>query len=229
MNEKITGNPLLNRPVKWYGYVALVLGILFFSGLLDNFLGGVLDFNTLLGTFGKLGKLTEGSGSLASNFVGTGGDGAKNALMQSISCWPAVMLALAIISVIEHYDGLAAAQRLLTPILKPLLGISGSAGLALVGSLQSADAGAAMTNEIYNLQLISEKERNIFTAFQFTGGACITNMLLIGAVFLPVISNIGMKIGIPFIVVFCGKILSANIVRFLEGRWEKKALKASEK
>ncbi len=226
MNDK---NPQLDvkkeEPVKWYGYVVLIVGILFFSGFLDGVLGGVLDFNTLLGSVGKLGTLTEGSGSLASNFRGTGGTGAKDGFMMALTVIPTVMFALAMVAVIEHFDGLRAAQKLLTPILRPLLGIPGIAGLALISSLQTADAGSGMTNDLYQAGLINEKERNIFVAFQYTGGAPITNLLLIGAVFFGIMEGSGVSTALPMAVVFGGKILSANIVRILENGGFKKAKK----
>ena len=47
--------------VKWYGYLVLFLGILFFSGLMKDAPGPLkaLDFNNVLGSFGKLGTLSE--------------------------------------------------------------------------------------------------------------------------------------------------------------------------
>ena len=50
------------------------------------------------------------------------------------------MLAMGLIEVVEHYGGLKAAQKLMTPILRPILGIPGICGIALVSSLQSTDA-----------------------------------------------------------------------------------------
>lgn len=53
--------------VKWYGYIALLVGILFFSGLFQKAPGALkaLDFNNVMGSFGTLGELTKGSGTLA--------------------------------------------------------------------------------------------------------------------------------------------------------------------
>ena len=61
--------------VKWYGYIALLVGILFFSGLFQKAPGALkaLDFNNVMGSFGTLGELTKGSGTLAENFRGVGG------------------------------------------------------------------------------------------------------------------------------------------------------------
>lgn len=48
--------------VKWYGYIALLVGILFFSGLFQKAPGALkaLDFNNVMGSFGTLGELTKG-------------------------------------------------------------------------------------------------------------------------------------------------------------------------
>lgn len=224
MNDK---NPQLDvkkeEPVKWYGYVALIAGVLFFSGCLKGVLNGVLDFNTLLGEFGKMGELSEGVGSLAADFRGIDGSGARDGFLMALSVVPTIMFALAMVSVIEHFDGLRAAQKLLTPILRPLLGIPGICGLALISSLQSADAGAGMTNELHRQGLMTNTERNTFTAFQYTGGATITNLMLVGAVFFPMLDKTGIPVSIPMTIVFLGKILSANIVRIMEYTMQKSA------
>lgn len=56
--------------VKWYGYLVLFLGILFFSGLMKDAPGPLkaLDFNNVLGSFGKLGTLSEGAGNPGREF-----------------------------------------------------------------------------------------------------------------------------------------------------------------
>ncbi|MEA5059855.1 MAG: nucleoside recognition domain-containing protein [Candidatus Pelethousia sp.] len=225
--ESKAANPKLmdDQPVKWYGYLALILGILFFCGIFKSAFGGalkVLDFNTLLGSFGKLGTLAEGSGTLAANFKGTGGVGVKDGFLMALTVMPTVMFALAIVSIIEHYDGLRAAQRLLTPLLRPLMGIPGIAGLALISSLQSADAGSGMTNDLLEKGLITEKERNIFTTFQFTAGGTITNFFLIGGVFFAIMEEAGVGLGLPLLVIVIGKLAAANFIRLIDGKSNKK-------
>jgi len=44
--------------------------------------------------------------------------------------------------IVEYCGGLKAAQKLLTPILRPIIGIPGICYVALFSSLQSTDAGA---------------------------------------------------------------------------------------
>lgn len=63
--------------VKWYGYVVLILGVLFFLGIFKDVLGllKVLDFNNVLGFFGILGIINDGVGILVVNFRGDGGIG----------------------------------------------------------------------------------------------------------------------------------------------------------
>ena len=56
------------------------------------------------------------------------------------------------------------------------LGIPGITGLALVTSLQSTDAGSGMTRLLRESGEITEKEKSIFAAFQFSSGASITNL-----------------------------------------------------
>ncbi len=165
------------------GYIALIAAIIFFSGLLQNQESFIkfFDYTNVLGAFGGLGSLSEGAGTLASNFRGTGGSGARDGFLFSLTLTPAVMLALGVVKVVEDYDGLKAAQKLLTPILRPLMGIPGICGLALIATLQSTDTGASMTKDLYDNGEINDNERTIFSMFQFTGGACLTNYLSSGA------------------------------------------------
>lgn len=55
---------------------------------------------------------------------------------------PSVILSLGIIAVTEGLGGLRAAQQLMTPILRPLLGVPGICSLALIANLQNTDAAA---------------------------------------------------------------------------------------
>lgn len=197
---------------KLSGYLSLLLAIIFFSGVLKDVEGPLraLDFTNVLGSFGKLGTLSEGTGTLASSFRGSGGVGVRDGWLFSLTLAPAVMFALGVVKIVEDFDGLKAAQNLLSPILKPILGIPGYCGLSLIASLQSTDAGAAMTGGLYNDGLITEKENLIFTAFQYSAGALITNYLSSGAglfMFLEV------PIFVPLGIAFVFKFLAGNIIR----------------
>ena len=196
--------------VRWYGYIVLILTILFFSGIFSSAEGPIkaLDFTNISGSFGSLGEITEDAGTLASDFRGTGGSGARDAWLFALTLVPAVMLALGVVKVVEHLDGLRAAQKLLTPLLMPLLGIPGICGLTLIASLQSTDAGASMTAELFQDGMIDEKQKTIFASFQFSAGATLTNYLSSCAALFPFLS---VPIIIPLVVVF--KFFGANLTR----------------
>ncbi len=198
--------------VRWYGYIVLVLTILFFSGVFSSAEGPIkaLDFTNISGSFGSLGEIAEDAGTLAADFRGTGGSGARNAWLFALTLIPAVMLALGVVKVVEHLDGLRAAQKLLTPLLMPLLGIPGICGLTLIASLQSTDAGASMTAELAQDGMIDEKQKTIFACFQFSAGATLTNYLSSCAALFPFLS---VPIIIPLVVVFVFKIFGANLTR----------------
>lgn len=198
--------------VRWYGYIVLILTILFFSGVFSSAEGPIkaLDFTNISGSFGSLGEITEDAGTLASDFRGTGGSGARDAWLFALTLVPAVMLVLGVVKVVEYLDGLRAAQKLLTPLLMPLMGIPGICGLTLIASLQSTDAGASMTAELAQEGMIDEKQKTIFACFQFSAGATLTNYLSSCAALFPFLS---VPIIIPLVVVFVFKIFGANMTR----------------
>ena len=140
------------------------------------------------------------------------------------------MFALAMITVLEHYGALRAARVLLTPILRPLLGLPGSCGLALITSLQSTDGAAALTRQLKDAGELNEAEVNIFCQFQYSADATITNFLSSGAVLftltaadgkLAVPTSIGVCLGLILVM----KFVIANVMRLLMIRSAKKAAK----
>lgn len=209
--EKQTGmSEVKVRPI---GYVMLIFAFVFFSGVLAEQKGWLtaFDYTTLQGTFGAIkGK--------ALTFVGEGGKGARAGFLFSLSLIPGVMLALGIVEIIDQLDGLKAAQRLLTPIMRPLLGIPGITALALVTSTQSTDAGAGMTKALYDSGAITDRERTIFVQFQFSGAAVVGNFLTIGS---ALFSNILVPVLIPFTLLFVLKIFGANLTRLYLSRFYK--------
>jgi len=200
-------DPQSHSPVPLSGYIILVVAILIFSGIFASSKGWitVFDFDTLNGKFGTMKDAAKAT------FVGSGGFGAKDGFMFALSLVPGVMLALGIIEVVEHLGGLKAAQKLLSPILRPILGIPGITGVALISSLQSTDAGAGMTRALYENGQITEKERLIFSAFQFTAGGTVTNYLSSGSALFAFLTVPTMW---PLVVLFLMKIFGANIMRF---------------
>ncbi|MET4695883.1 nucleoside recognition domain-containing protein [Endozoicomonas lisbonensis] len=200
-------------------YIALAFAVAFFSGLLQsNEWYGVFDFTTLNGTFGSI------AGGM---FRGTGGDGARDGFLFALTLVPTCMFALGMINVLEHFGALKAARKLLSPLLRPLMGLPGSSGLALIGSLQNTDTGAGLTKNLMEDGELTEKESEIFTAFQFSGGALIVNFFSSGAVLftltnadgsMAVPTSIGLTVGVMFIF----KIIGANILRLILKAQDKK-------
>lgn len=197
-------------------YIALAFAVVFFSGLLkSNEWYGIFDFTTLNGSFGNL--LQDAAGS-TTYFRGVGGNGARDGFMFALSLVPTCMFALGMIAVLEHFGALKAARQLLTPILRPIMGIPGSTGLAIIGSLQSTDVGAGLTKSLVDEGELNETEKDIFTAFQFSGGALIVNFFGSGAILFTLTDGNGVavpgSIGLALAVMFIFKIIGANIMRF---------------
>ncbi len=136
-------------------YIALTFAIILFSGVFykmpegQKWLGA-LDFTTLIGAFGTIADSKN-------NFTGAGGVSARAGFLFSLNLIPGVMLAMGLIEVLAHYGALRAAQVLLTPLLKPLLGVPGYCGLALITDLQSTDGGAALTRALHDEGRITTK------------------------------------------------------------------------
>ncbi len=139
------------------------------------------------GSFGQVAyqatTATDGTIEVATTSLrGKGGSGARDGFIFALTLIPTVMFALGMIGVLEHYGALDAARKLLTPLLKPVLGIPGNSGLALIASMQSTDAGAAMTRQLKDEGYLTKRETDVFTMFQFTAGATIVNFFSSGAV-----------------------------------------------
>jgi len=112
--------------VTWKGYLSLFVLIVLFSGVFkdaDNFLKA-FDFANLTGSFGQV---VDGV-----DFTGKGGTGAKDGFLFALTLVPTVALAVGIIDVVESMGAMKAAAKIFNPILRPLLGIPGTAGVAFV-------------------------------------------------------------------------------------------------
>lgn len=197
------------------GYLALLFALIFFSGIFAKATGwlGIFDFTILNGKFGSI--VTDPK---VINFRGIGGVGARDGFLFGLTLIPSVMFALAIVAVVEYLGALEAARQLLTPLLKPLLGIPGSTGLALIASLQSTDAGGGMTKMLYETGEINDSERSAFAAFQFSAGGTITNFFATGAALFTLTAIDGsLAVTIPMILplalIFIMKVVGANIMR----------------
>jgi spore maturation protein SpmB len=199
-------------------YISLFLIVLFFSGFMksfDNWLS-FFDYTTLSGKFGAIGEV--------SSFQGSGGDGAKQGFLFAFSLIPGIMLAIGSVAVAEHFGAIKASQKLLTPLLEPLLGIPGSAGLAMITSLQSTDASAAMAKVLKDNGSLDENQATVFASWMYSSDAIITNFIGTGAALWALTNADGspaikISIMIPFVLQLILKFFGANIVRFyLKGK-----------
>ncbi len=200
-------NEMMNPKVTIGAYIALIAAIIFFSGLLNNVAGHewlkVFDFSALIGKYGTIKGASD-------TFVGHGGTSARAGFLFALSLVPSIMLALGAVEIFSHYGALKAAQRLLTPILKPLLGIPGLTGLALITDLQSTDGGAALTKELYEEGLVTRKELTIIAAWQYSGAGMINNYF---AIVSALFASFTLPILIPLILIFILKFVGAGICR----------------
>lgn len=204
--EKRNNNDNVKIKVPWYGYVVFVLAILLFSGVFSSSDGilRALDFNVLNGSFGQIPT------DKAMSFRGAGGSGAKDGFLFALELIPAVILALGIVNVIDGLGGLKAAQKIMNPLLKPLLGVPGISALANIANMQSTDAAAGMVKELKDNNLITDKERSIIIAYQTSGSAFITNYFSSGAAAFSILMA---PIIVPIFVIFVFKIVGANLMR----------------
>jgi nucleoside recognition membrane protein YjiH len=199
------------------GYVSLVVAIIFFSGVLASSKGWItaLDFSTITGVFGTIKGETR-----AYTFLGAGGTGARFAFMFGLSLVPAVMLALGCIEIFTHLGALRAAQKLLTVILRPVLGIPGACALTLVTALQSTDAAAIMTKQLRDTSITNERERIILIAWQYPASGIMVNYFASGA---ALFAALAVPISLPLAVIIIMKFVGANLVRLYLAFFHKEA------
>ncbi len=189
-------------------YIALALAVVLFSGVFykmpegQKWLGA-FDFTTLIGHFGTI------AGS-KNTFAGAGGDSARAGFLFSLSLIPGVMLALGLIEVLAHYGALRAAQVLMTPFLKPILGVPGYTGLALVTDFQSTDGGAALTRALYDEKRVTQKQLITICAWQYAGAGCINNYYSTVSALFPMFVC---PVWIPVIIIICLKFVGGALIR----------------
>ncbi|MDU9051291.1 MAG: nucleoside recognition domain-containing protein, partial [Clostridioides difficile] len=153
------------------------------------------------------------------DFMGKGGTGAKDGFLFALTLIPTVCFAVGLIDVVESMGGMKAASKIFNPLLRPLLGIPGIAGIAFVSSFTSSDVASIMTKELFESGEITDDERTIFVAYQYAGSAVILNTINTQAPLLPIAL---LALGpIILIEIFC-KILGANLVRLIIGVRNKK-------
>lgn len=202
-NDTQTKSEKMNVP--FTGYIALVFAMIFFSGLFASSQGwlSVFDFSTINGSFGTMKTTT-------ATFVGQGGFGAREGFLFGLSLIPGVMLALGAIEIIQTYGGLLAAQKLLTKIVRPIMGIPGMGAIAVIASFQSMDATGGIIKGLKDDNMISEKERLTLCAWSFSGGGTLVNYF---AIISALFAYFTVPIGLPLAVIFGLKLFGANVMR----------------
>lgn len=182
------------------GYIALVAGLLIFSGLLQKIpILNAFDLTKLIGAYGAV-KGAEG------NFTGSGGCGARDGFLLCFSVLPTLMVCMGLVEVIEHYRGLIAAQRLLSPVLRFFIGVPGNMALSVVASLNSSDAGSVTTRGAFDSGMITEEERVKMIAFQWPACGLIGNLVVcygMGGEALKISMGAYILIFIVFKLIYC--------------------------
>ena len=209
--------------IKWYSYVALLFAVIFFSGIFATSKEwySVFDFTVLNGSFGKIAAV----GGKATTFRGVGGNGCQDGFSFALNLLPAVIFALGVVNVVEGLGGLNAAQKLLSPLLKPILGLPGATGLGMIASFQSTDAGAGMIKAMFNEGIINEDEKTVFAMYQFSGDGTITNFFSSGAALFSVLVT---PIIVPFALIMLFKFFGANLMRlYIKNEHRKNAKKGA--
>lgn len=188
----------------WRGWLSFIVIAISFSGILKD-MGpwSALDFTVLLGKFGQIAE--------SGNFVGKGGVGAIQGFMVGLTLLPTVILALGFVRVVESQGALLAAERVIRPILKPLMGLPGCVGLALISSFTTTDVGAAISRQLYEEGKITDDERTVFVAYQYAASGTLANTINSGAPLIPISL---LSFGVILVVEVIVKIIGANLVRF---------------
>ena len=199
-------NTLLTKPrVTEKHWIALIFLVVILSGIFQRSTGPlqVLDFTNLSGKFGVIGDT-------GANFIGKGGSGAKDGFMAGLNLIPAVMFFCGLLNVFQELGAFEAASIVFNPILKPLMGIPGTAGVAFISSFTGSDVAAVMTKELVDNGEMTDEERTIFTSYQYAGSAVINNTITGGA---PLLAISPIALGPIIVIQFVCKVIGANIVR----------------
>ena len=133
----------------------------------------------------------------------------------------------AMITIFRHFGALKALPSITYSDPQTVDWCSGSAGLALIASLQSTDGGAALATSVKDDNVLTDREINNFAAFQMTADACITNFFSSGAVLFTLLAADG-KPAVPVSLGVClGRFFSlvryvvANLMRLIQLRSKK--------
>lgn len=188
------------------GWISLIILVMILSGAFKDVAGplAAFDFNNLMG---KFGTIVDGI-----DFTGKNGSGVRDGFIAGLVLVPSVMFSTALVGTAQSLGAMNAAGIIFKPILKPLVGIPGEAGLAFVSSFTGSDVAAVLTRDLYEQGYITDDERTIFVAYQYAASAPVNNTINGGA---PLLAISLLAFGPIFLIEFVSKILGANIVRFV--------------
>lgn len=144
------------------GWGSLFLLIILFSGIFTNS-GNFLKAFDLSNLIGSFGIIADGL-----NFEGQGGVGAREGFMFALTLIPTTCVSVGFVHVCEDMGAMEAARKFFTPLLRPLMGIPGTSGIAFVASFTSSDVASFMTKKAYQQGEITDRERTIFVAYQLS-------------------------------------------------------------
>lgn len=200
-------NTLAKPKVYLKNWIALAALVVVLSGIFQRSDGPlqVLGFTNLCGKFGAIGDT-------GANFIGKGGTGARDGFMAGLNLISSVMFFCGLLNVFQDLGAFEAASILFNPILKPLLGIPGSAGVAFISSFTGSDVAAVMTRELVQDGKMTDDERTIFTSYQYAGSAVINNTITGGA---PLLAISPIALGPIILIQFVCKMIGANVVRLI--------------
>ncbi len=192
--------------VTWKSWLSLLVLIILFSGIFQDSNGilKALDFANLTG---KFGEIQEGI-----NFVGKGGAGAREGFLFTLTLVPTVCLAVGLIDVVESMGAMQAAAKFFNPLLRPILGVPGIAGISFVASFTSSDIASFMTKELVENGHMTDDQRTTYVAYQYAGSAVVLNTINTQAPLLPISL---LAIGPIILIEIVCKILGANLVRLI--------------
>lgn len=226
-----------NSNEKWRlkGVISFCFACIFFSGVMkSDQWWGVFDFLTLTGQFGHVahnvnlvttnGQITDVVAQTTS-FRGKGGSGARDGFAFALTLAPMVIFAMGAFAVIESMGALDVARRLMEPLFRQLLSIPGIAGLTALGSFQTVDVGAAMTNDLVEKGHLTNKEKLLFSQFQFCAGGWLTNFLMTGGVLLALAAEDGTvvppSIGLTLLFILIMKVVATNLLKLYVAIFDK--------
>ena len=199
---------IFHRLAPWLGLALLFVCFADASAVFgEKSLLSLLDFRALAGSFGCI---ETSEGVRICDVVPKGGAGAKAGFLYCLSLVPSIMLTCGILGVLRFWRTDLAAQKLFSPLVRALCGLPGTAALAMMASLQSSDAGALETKELFARGKLTQKQRDVLAMWQFSSSGTLINVFSNGLAVLPFLVT---PVGEILLVIIGAKFLGANLMR----------------